>query len=423
MAGDGNTERGTRLGRAGERARRHNRRYVFDLIQRRQAANRAELTRATAMSPQTVSNIIVELQAARLIEPVGRLYGGIGQPPVAYRANPAAGAAIGIHLDRGHLRGVRVDAALNVLAETERPLDARSTAMVHREVHALALDLARPNGSAGVPIWGLGIAAPRLVDARVTDRNALEGRLWAELYASGFDARLSAELALPVIVENDANAGALAEMAFGAEPDLSRFCYVFIGRGLGCGMIERGQLIRGGWRNAGEIGRVPLPDAGGEAIERVLSVDGLLTRLGVSGGRRLVPLLASLGGRHGPAIGDWLAQATPLLRWVVALLENMLDPERIVIGSYLPQALLSRLIAGTDPLRHSISAREGRLTSRLVPGARGHAAVALGAAMAPLLAALDAAPDENWAIQGPLPDVYAPVADATAALPNSNRQN
>ncbi len=412
-------ERGTRLGRAGERARRQNRRSIFDLIQRRAATSRAELARATAMSAQTVSNIIVELQAARLIEAVGRVYGGIGQPPVTYRANPAAGAALGIHVDRGHLRGVRVDAALNVLAQTECPLDATSATSVHRGVRALALDLALPARAAGVPIWGVGVAAPRLVDARVTDRRVLEGRLWAELYAGGFDARLSAELRMPVIVENDANAGALGEMTFGGEPALASFCYLFIGRGLGCGVIERGQLVRGAWRNAGEIGRVPLPDSAGQAIEQVLSVDGLLAHVHATGGRRLVPSLASLEQRHAPAVADWLARATPLLRWVAALLENMLDPGRVVVGSYLPPDLLARLIAGAEPLRHSISAREGRLTSRLAPGARGHSAVAIGAAMAPLLAALDAAPDENWAIQGALPDVYAPAPDAAASVANA----
>lgn len=369
MAESAALERGTRLGRAGERARRENRRGIFDLIQRRLAANRADLTRATAMSPQTVSNIIGELQAARLIEPVGRVYGGIGQPPVTYRVNPAA---------------------------------------VHRAVRTLALDLARPGDDTAAPVWGLGIAAPRLVDARVTDRNALEGRLWAELYASGFDARLAAELALPVIIENDANSGALGEMAVGSEPALSSFCYLFIGRGLGCGMIERGQLVRGGWRNAGEIGRVPLPDAAGAPIEQVLSVDGLLDHVGTAGARRVVSSLASRQTRHAPAIAEWIAAAAPLLRWVTALLENMLDPERIVVGSYLPHALLRRLIEAAEPLRHSISAREGRITSRLAPGVRGHAAVAIGAAMAPLLAAFDAAPEENWTIQGTLPDVYAP---------------
>ncbi len=397
--------RGTRLGRAGERARRENRRSVFELIQRRLATSRAELTRATSLSPQTVSNIIVELQAARLIEPIGRVYGGIGQPPVTYRVNPSAGVSIGIHVDRGHLRGVRVDAALNVLVQTERALDARSAASLHRAVCALALELAQPDGA--VPVWGLGVAAPRLVDSRVTNRRALQGRLWAELYAGGFDARLADELELPVIIENDANAGALGEMAFGVGRELSSFCYLFVGRGLGCGMVERGRVVRGGWRNAGEIGHVPLPDASGEAIEHGLSIDGLLAHLHASGGARLVPSVASLAARHATGTAAWLARAAPLLRWIAMLLETMLDPERIVVGSYLPRPLLRDLIAGAEPLRHSISAREGRVSSRLVPDAGGHKAVALGAAIAPLLAALDPAPEENWAVQGTLPDIYA----------------
>jgi len=69
---------------------------------------------------------------------------------------------------------------------------------------------------------------------------------------------LSAELGLQVAIDNDANAGALAEWRFGAGRGLSTICYMTMGTGIGGGIVSAGRVFRGASGMAGEIGHVTI---------------------------------------------------------------------------------------------------------------------------------------------------------------------
>jgi predicted NBD/HSP70 family sugar kinase len=411
-----------RLGKTAEHIKRTNRRTVLDLIRAGDGPSRADLARMTGMSPQSISNIIADLEAANLIRPDGRLYGAKGQPPVAYRIDPDGAAAIGIHLDRGHLRGVLLDGEFTMRAARERTLGTHRAPAIYAAVRDLARDLAAAHEGERSPLWGVGVASPRLQDGRVID--SFEGSPWEDLRAAGFDQHLAEDLGLPVVVENDANAGALGEANVGGNRLLETFCYLFVGRGLGSGSVQQRRLYRGAWRNAGEIGRVPLPpsiagDERASIVEQMLSVDALLARLQAPPQGRLIRVLEDFPVAAPGELQAWIAAAAPVLRWTVALLEHVYDPETIIVGSYLPRPMLDQLLASAEPLLPSISVREGRRVPRLQAGALGHQAIAIGAAIAPLLALAEPEPDSEWAICGPIPDVYAPRLAWPGLAPNS----
>ncbi len=77
-----------------------------------------------------------------------------------------------------------------------------------------------------------------------------------ELFASALD--------VPVWVENDANAAALAEWRFGAGRGLSHLVYLTMSTGIGAGLILDGRLYRGRHGNAGELGHVPVEWGGAQ---------------------------------------------------------------------------------------------------------------------------------------------------------------
>jgi glucokinase len=76
------------------------------------------------------------------------------------------------------------------------------------------------------------------------------------------EALLSKELKLPVIVENDANAGAYGEWVAGSGKGKSYMAYLTIGTGLGCGLVLSGNLYRGAAGYAGELGHVHIEPNG-----------------------------------------------------------------------------------------------------------------------------------------------------------------
>jgi predicted NBD/HSP70 family sugar kinase len=100
-------------------------------------------------------------------------------------------------------------------------------------------------------IQGIGISAPGVVskDGVMTLFGAL-----TELYGMPLQARLEELTGLPVAIENDANAAAIAEHWLGGAKDLTDYITMVIGTGLGGGIVQNGQVYRGAHGAAGELG-------------------------------------------------------------------------------------------------------------------------------------------------------------------------
>lgn len=396
------------LGKNNEFTKRLNRQTVLDLLRREPAQSRADLARLTRLSPQSLSNIIDDLERAGLIERTGKVYGGKGQPPTNYRIAAERGYGIGLHIDRDFIRAALVDFDFVQRFGMRRPLTARS---VDEVKNILATVIDELIAAAAVPaehVWGIGIASPRLRDAHVVDAPSLEGSFWSELHSYEIDSRLAEEKGMAVIVENDANAGALAELTFGKGRSVRDFCYLLLGHGLGAGFVHDGGLFRGGWSNAGEIGRILVPGVDKSVyLEQILSVEHLLDLIGASGSARDAETgFAGLIDASNAKIERWLKEVAPHLRWLVGTLENMLDPETIILGSDLPEWLLDRLLEEVAPLTHTIASRDDRAEPRLQKGLLDRDMVALGAATMPLLATLEAQPSAKWNIAGEIVDVF-----------------
>ena len=180
--------------------------------------------------------------------------------------------------------------------------------------------------------------------------------------------RLAEVTALPAFVETDNAAAALGECLYGAGRQFRDFYYLYFGVGLGGSMVIDGFPVRGAHRNAGEIGHVPMvvngrPCSCGNrgCLERYLSLEAY--------------------GRRAPIIGReaWIAEAAPLLRNAVVTIENLFDPETIVIGGIAGDDLLQELMAAAEPLPTSISERKAREAPRLMRSGSGPGAVLRGA--------------------------------------------
>src|SRR5690349_9197759 len=102
----------------------HNRRVIFDALRINGALTRADLARATQLTPQTVSNIMDSLQAEGLVTADAPRRQGRGQPARPYRIQPEGACAIGVQLDRHQMLGVVVDLAGAPLKQMQRQLPA-----------------------------------------------------------------------------------------------------------------------------------------------------------------------------------------------------------------------------------------------------------------------------------------------------------
>lgn len=240
--------RGSNLPRVGD----YNQLLVLDLVRRSSNISRVELSERTGLSGQTVSNICRRLVAAGLIEPAGRAEADTGARRTMFRVVPQGQYSVGLHIDPArmtlvllNLAGEVEDRASLVTPKTHGPED-----VLQAIVDAVA-DLVRRRGIPLGRVSGLGVSTPGpvMADSVVGPPNL---RGWGVV-------RLRHELenrsGLPVVLEKDTIAAATGELWAGGGA-LSNFAFIYLGTGIGAGIVLDGEVLRGASDNLGEIGHL-----------------------------------------------------------------------------------------------------------------------------------------------------------------------
>ncbi|MFJ8695545.1 ROK family transcriptional regulator [Streptomyces roseolilacinus] len=239
-------------------ARAINDRLALRLLQEEGPLTAGQLKRLTGLSRPTVADLVERLQGAGLVRVVGE--------SGAERRGPNA-RLYGIVADRAHLaaldvrlRGVTVtvtDLLGAPLAEEAAPIGGDTGPAVER---AAAL-LERTVREAGATrLHTVGIGAPGLIDpATGTLRDSAGLPAWHRRLVTALRERMPAT----VLVENETNLAAVAELREGAARDRDTFVLLWLGHGVGAAVVLDGALRRGASGGAGEIGFLPVPGTGG----------------------------------------------------------------------------------------------------------------------------------------------------------------
>lgn len=146
--------------------------------------------------------------------------------------------------------------------------------------------------------------------------------------------RLTQQFHVPAYLENDANACAIAEWRFGAGQGCENMIFLTFGTGLGAGLIFNGKLYQGASGMAGEVGHIRLFEHGHMGFGKAGSYEGYCSGGGIAqyglGSAEKLSELAVAG--DAAAIKIW-EQTGHYLGRLIAILIDILNPERIVIGS------------------------------------------------------------------------------------------
>ena len=348
-----------------EFGRPYNRRIVLEAIRLHGPIERAEIARRVGLTVQTVANIIRELEELGFVTGSRAQPKGRGSPATSLRINPRGAYAMGVSVTPLGLEAALLDLSGTIVAEERRSAANPAPEQAFADIRDLARQFSRQLG--GRPMLGVGLAIPGPFDVEsmsFVGPTTLES--WHGIDIAG---RLHEVTGLPAFIEADHAAAALGERLNGAGKAFRDFYYLYFGVGLGGCMVHEGLPWRGAHSNAGEIGHMPIVVAGRECpcgnkgcLERYLSLEAY--------GRR--PETTSRT--------QWIAEVAPLLRNTVVTIENLFDPETIIIGGIAEDELLDDLVRAAHPLPNSISERRNRVAPRLVRSANGKGAVLRGAA-------------------------------------------
>jgi glucokinase len=161
---------------------------------------------------------------------------------------------IGVDVGGTKIAAGVVDETGGLVALSVRPTPHRDALQVEDAIVAVVDELRRHHEANAV-----GVAAAGFLDAdRATVRFAPH-LVWRD---EPLRTSLSGRLQIPVVVENDANAAAWAEHRFGAGQGESDLVVITLGTGIGAGIVRHGEIIRGRFGMAGEMGHLPLVQDG-----------------------------------------------------------------------------------------------------------------------------------------------------------------
>lgn len=358
-----------------EFGRPYNRRIVLEAIRRLGPVAKAEIATRVGLTVQTVSNITRELEEQGFVTSQRQGATGRGYPARHHSINPDGAFAIGINISPQRLQSAATNLSGDIVATLELPMRKPEPAETIDILLRMAHELRQKVG--GKRVLGIGLTMPGpfgVESMSFVGPTTLEG--WKDVPVQD---QLAQGTGLPVFVETDHAAAALGEQLYGAGRNLRDFYHLYVGVGLGGCMIMDGQTLRGVHRNAGEIGHLPLEPGGLSCpcgnqgcLERYLSLEAYERRV------------AEVGHEQ------WIRETTPLFRKAIISIENLFDPEAVIVGGLAPRALLEELVTAAEPIGNSIAVRPDRTAPRVIiteSGAtavlRGAAAVALSGVLSP----------------------------------------
>ncbi|MBL0372165.1 ROK family transcriptional regulator [Rhizobium sp. KVB221] len=373
-----------------EQAKSHNRRVVIEAIRTNGPLSRAAIARLTALTTQTVSNIVEELASSKLLKADAPQKVARGQPITPYSINPSGAYSIGLELERHHAAGVLTDLSGTVRARIRRAIDRPTPAEAMPILAEITEELQRSYRFDRQRLLGVGIAmAGRYATEGVTSLTPIALPGWQDFPVAP---ELHNLVGVPVLVENDATAAAIGERLYGVARGLNSFVYLFLGGGIGAGMFLDGHLYRGSRNNAGEIGHIIVVPNGlacrcGKrgCLDRYISLGAAYEYLDIRDpDEHTQAELDALVENGGEAIDRWLDAAVEPMRQVIDFLELAFDPQTVVLGGQMPSSILERLVQRLEPLYDPVNPSAERNIPRIMIGATGNDTAILGAAALPV---------------------------------------
>ncbi|MET8143154.1 ROK family protein [Sphaerisporangium sp. NPDC005288] len=371
-----------------------NERAVFAEIFKLGKVSRPELAQATGLSKPTISMALTDLERAGLVRPVGLRAGNTGRAALLYEIRPQAGWVLAVDVGREFVRLALADLVGDIAARRDEHRRGGETPdELVAWLGGLARELVDEAGAALADITLTVFGTPGIHD-KETGSLQLAPNLpgWDRPGAIELLAGVAADA--PYVVENDVDLAAVGEGAYGLGQGVDHFALVWIGTGIGMGVVIDGKLYRGAQGAAGEISYMPvgegdpLVNRGRGMLESVASADGvvaLATRLGME------------GVTSAKDVFDAARAADPVARRVVAIEADhiahalagviaVLDPQLVVLGGGIGVQAGDLLIGPvTDCLRDLVALRVPMIEASDL----GTEAVLLGAMAVGLTAARD----------------------------------
>ena len=243
--------------------RHQNRVAVLNVLLRFGPLSRSDACKITRLTPATMTNIVSELLEAGLVTEAGSRSpngSGVGRRHVMVDLNPDGAFAVGVHLGvravlvgLGNLKGQ----ILRRISFSVRPGDDPHS-VLQSTAEAIST-VVRESGVDRQRLLGVGVGCAGLVDPETGSLKSMYHHGWHDMPVAGV---LERALRLPVVVENNRNAMAMAESTFGLGQKVGDFALVHVHTTIGASIVIGHRVHHGSNNAAGQIGHLVLEQDG-----------------------------------------------------------------------------------------------------------------------------------------------------------------
>lgn len=334
--------------------RERNLSQVLKLIHERGSISRASMVREIGLSATAISSIVAELLDSGYISEGGAGKSSGGRRPILVEFNPDHRWVVGIDLGASHISTILSNLSGEVKAKKYKKFNVANDPKGALEVvHSQISGSLSENKKNLRGILGIGLAIPAPLEGEKLDTfSPVILPRWKDIKVAAI---LERAFGIPVYMDNDANAGALAEKWWGRGRGVTNMVYIKLGTGVGSGLIIQDDIFRGSGGTAGEIGHTTIDINGHQCrcgnfgcMESFVGIPAILEktaeRISKNSSSSLDPdhididSITRAALEQDPIACEIVREAGRDLGIAIANSINLINPELIVLGGELVEA-------------------------------------------------------------------------------------
>ncbi len=327
---------------------------VYKLIDQKGPISRIDLSKQSELAPASITKITRELIESHLIhETTVQEATSRGRPAVGLQVNNEGWQFLSMRLGRGYLTIALHELGGDVLIDTKIDIhEMDQDDVLARLLHEID-EFFQTYSEQLDRVTSIAITLPGLVNSeqgvvlQMPHYNVENLALGPEIYkATG----------LPVFVANDTRAWALAEKLFGNSQDNDNSVLISIHHGLGAGIVLDGRVLQGRHGNIGELGHIQIDPNGKQChcgnygcLETVASSQAIREQVALRlesgeesslelGDRLTIEAICEAAAAGDPLAVDVIEQLGRYLGSAIAIVINLFNPEKVLVGGVINQA-------------------------------------------------------------------------------------
>ncbi len=230
-------------------------RSIFNLPE----ATRNTISESIQLSILKTSTLLNDLENKKQIVKTGKTKSLSGRPSFIYNLVPSSFYSIGLTFKLDHFHALIIDAQKQIVEDTVFPFESSSQEQIDiehivEEMVKILSTLRKSLNDAGHEITVTGVSVPGMIDTE--SRTWLLGLQVGGIRHFPLAETLERKIGMPVFIEDNARSATYFEKLIGRCKNLENFVVLYLGSGVGTGIVTNGEMYRGQRGLAGELGHL-----------------------------------------------------------------------------------------------------------------------------------------------------------------------